>query len=183
MRRLGWVTSVGMVAAMGAASVACAQGEAPPPPPPRAGVLAQVSPRAMEPERAKAMVARLNLTEAESAAAVKAVLAKAKVRQALQDELAKLRTVANDEQATDEQITKQLDAVTAARRAYRTVARDEDQTLTAALSVRGRARCLAAGILDNGLTMMGGGRGPGGPGGGGGGMGGGNGPGPGGPPQ
>ena len=180
MRRLGWVMSVGMVAAMGAASVACAQGEAPPPPPPPAAGHAQAGPRAMDAARATAMVARLNLTEAEQAAAVKAVLAKAKARQALQDELAKLRTVANDDQATDEQITKQLDAVTAARRAYRTVARDEDQTLTAALSVRGRARCLAAGILDNGLTMMGGGRGPGGPGGGAGGPGG---PGPGGPPQ
>lgn len=121
---------------------------------------------AMSPERMKAMVDRLELGPEDRAAVEKSLPALLKARQSLQDELGKLRTVAYDPNATPEQLTAAVEKYQTARADSRRATRPELRTLTDALSPRGRARCLVAGILDNGLGLGGGmrfgGRGAGG---------------------
>jgi len=109
-------------------------------------------------ERLKAMVDRLELSAEDRAAVESKLPALLKARQTLQDELAKLRAVADDANATPEQLTQAVDKYQAARRTYRETTRTEDRALSEKLSPRGRARCLVAGILDNGLGFLRGGR-------------------------
>jgi len=173
MRRLRWVALVVAlvgVAALSAASVLYGQGGG--------GRGEGTAPRGgmgmMDPERMQAMMERLGLNEKEQAAAQKSIEAKLKARQALQDELDKLREVASGDKATEEQLTQAIAQYTKAMVKYREAVQAEDRTLSGQLSVRGRARCLGEGVLENELGMRfgrrpsgggggGGGRGPGGP--------------------
>ena len=110
----------------------------------------------------KALLDRLGFTEQELAAVQKSMEAKSKARQTLEDELGKLREVAGNDKSTDQQLRGAIDSYTEALARYRETVRTEDRSLSGRLSVRSRARCLAAGALDNGLGMGGGGRGGGG---------------------
>jgi hypothetical protein len=127
---------------------------------------------------AAAMPADLGLNEQEQAAVQANAEAKMKARQTLRESLTKLRQVAYDDQATAEQISKAIDGYAKDLKIYQEAARDADKALVRKLSPKSRARCLVAGVLDNGMNMGGRGGGgnrpgvgAGGPGGGGGGMG------------
>jgi len=129
---------------------------------------------ATDAERIKSALQQIGLSDKEQAAAEKALMAKLKARQALRDNLEKLRQVASNKQASQQQLKQALDAYTKALARYRALVQEQDRTLFAHLSLRGRASCLAAGVLDNGLGMgprtrmaaegRGGSRGRGGPG-------------------
>ncbi len=179
MRRLRWVALVVAlvgVAALSAASVLYGQGGG-------GGGGGVAPPRGgtgmMDPERMKAMMDRLGLNEKEQGAAQKSIEAKLKARQALQDELDKLREVASGDTATEQQLTQAIAQYTKAMVKYRETVQAEDRTLSGQLSVKGRARCLGEGVLENELGMRMGRRSSGG----GGGGGGGGGRAPGGPPS
>ncbi|HUT74736.1 MAG TPA: hypothetical protein VM221_07870 [Armatimonadota bacterium] len=127
-----------------------------------------------EAERAKMreqMTARMldqaGLTDAEKTAAKKALTAKARAREALTQELTKLRRTANQAKPTDKDLRAALAAYGAALTQYRKQVAATDAALVKQLSTRSRARCMSLGILDNGLGMMGrmGGGGQSGPGG------------------
>ena len=97
----------------------------------------------------------LGLSETELAATMKSVEAKLKLRQTLQEALGKLRRVADDPQATAEQLTSAVTAYTAALAKYRAEVQAEDSALAKQLSPRSQAQLLAAGIIDNGLAFTG----------------------------
>jgi hypothetical protein len=127
-----------------------------------------------EAERAKMreqMTARMldeaGLTDAEKTAAKKALTAKARAREALTQQLTKLRRTANQAKPTDKDLRAALAAYGAALTQYHKQVAATDAALVKQLSTRSRARCISLGILDNGLGMMGrmGGGGQSGPGG------------------
>ena len=128
-------------------------------------------------ERMKTQLAAYDLSADETVAAGKNMEAKFKARQALMEELGKLRQLSEDPQATNEQLTAATAAYTKAMAKYRATVQSEDSALAKKLTPRSTARLLAAGILDNGLGggRFRGGGGAGGRGGGGGGAGGGGG--------
>ncbi|MGD0112427.1 MAG: hypothetical protein ABSD48_11235 [Armatimonadota bacterium] len=137
---------------------------------------------ATDAERITSALQRIGLSDKEQAAAEKALTAKLKARQTLRDDLEKLRQVASNKQASQQQLKQAIGAYTKAMGRYQALVQEEDRALSTHLSLRGRASCLAAGVLDNAMGMgsrsRGGSGGPGGgrggPGGGGGrGMGGG----------
>jgi len=139
MKRLWWLMLVVVLVAAVAMSVVYGQGGG------RGG------PGAAGEDRTAAMMARLGLNEKEQAAVAATMLAKSAARQALQEELGKLREAAYDEKAKDEQLTQAVDRYTKAVAKYREKVQSEDRSLTGKLSAKGRARCLAEGVLDNGL--------------------------------
>ena len=110
---------------------------------------------AMDPARIRTMLERAGLNEKEQAAAQKSMEAKSKARQALQDEMDKLRLVTENSSATEEQSSQAAASYEKAMAKYREVVQTEDRTLSRELSGKGRARCLAAGIIDNGLGYSG----------------------------
>ena len=170
MRHLGWVVLVVMLIAAVAGTLLYAQGGG------GGGGGRGGGPGAgygaMELERMKMALEGLGMSREELAVAEKAVEAKFKARQSLQDELGKLREVAEDSQATEQQLTAAVEAYTKAMGRYRTAVQSEDNALAKKLSARSHARSLAAGVLDNGLggqmRRRGGAGGAGGAGGGGG---------------
>ena len=110
---------------------------------------------ATDADRIKSALQRIGLSDKEQAAAEKALTAKVKARQALRDELEKLRQVASNKQASEQQLKQAIDAYTKAMGRYRARVQEEDRALSAHLSVRARASCLGAGVLDNGVGMGG----------------------------
>jgi hypothetical protein len=118
---------------------------------------------AFDRERVQLTLELLQLSKPEIAAALKSAEAKWKARQALEEERGRLRTAGDDPQATDQQLGQALANYTKAMGSYRAAVQSEDTALAKKLSVRSRARCLAAGVLDNGLgsggRSRGGGRG------------------------
>ncbi len=115
------------------------------------------------------MLEQTDLSDQEKAAAKSALTIKYQARQTLQAEMVKLRTVADDPDATDEQLQAALTAYRAALTEYQTTLAAEDTTLVGQLSLWSQVQCMYLGILENGLGMRAmGGRGGdmGGPGGG-----------------
>lgn len=110
---------------------------------------------ATDAERIKSALQRIGLSDKEQAAAEKALTAKLNARQALRDDLDKLRQVASNKQASQQQLKQAIDAYTKAMGRYRALVQEEDLTLSTHLSLRGRVSCLAAGVLDNELGMGG----------------------------
>ena len=178
MMKSGWVALVAVLIAAVAGTVLYGQGGGAA----GRGTGAGTGAGSRELDRMKLTLELLGLSTQELAAAQKSGEAKMKARQALQEELGKLRQVADDSRATDQELTRAVGAYTKAMGRYRATVQSEDGALGKKLSARSRARCLAAGALDNGLgggSRTSGGRGRGGGGDGGGGRGGGA---PGGPP-
>jgi hypothetical protein len=177
MKKLGWVVCVLLLVAMVAGTVLYGQATGGAAGPQGAGG------PGMSRERMAVALQGLGLNEKEVAAAEKSMDAKQKARQTLQDELAKLRLVADNPSSTDQQINQAIAAYTKEMNRYRATVQAEDSALAKQLSPRSHAKALASGLLDNGIgggrVRTGGGR----PGGGmrGGGMGGGGRPG--GPPE
>jgi hypothetical protein len=100
------------------------------------------------------------LTEArligdERRAAEAAAKAKLEVRRALFTALSELRAATEDAKATDEGLAKAMATYQKALAKYRGEVAAQDKALEAELSVRSQARCLAVGILDNGMGMGG----------------------------
>jgi Spy/CpxP family protein refolding chaperone len=146
MRRAWWVALAVVLLAAVAGSVLYGQASGTAAAPaPSAGT------RPVSAERVQAMLDRLDLSAEDRAAVEKSLPVLLQAREALQEELGKLRTVADDASATSEQIAQAIDKYSTARRTYRQAARTEDRALRDKLSPRGQARCLVAGILDNGL--------------------------------
>jgi len=169
MTKVSWVAVAGLVLALAATSVMYAL--TPAPGGSAQGAVAtpvQVAqarrgerPRMSEADRAKMqeqmlerMLEQAGLTDDEKAAAKKAMKAKNDARQALAQKLGDLRGVADNPDATDQQLRDALAAYRAAMTEYRQKATAQDQALAAQLSLRSQARCIALGILDNGLGGM-----------------------------
>jgi hypothetical protein len=111
---------------------------------------------------------RAGLTDKEKAAAKKAMTAKEQARSQLRVELGKLRQVAASPKPTEKQLQDALSAYRRTLEQYRKKAAAEDAALVKQLSLKSQVRCMALGILDNGLgfgrgmgTMGGGTRGGG----------------------
>jgi hypothetical protein len=115
----------------------------------------------MRGQMVKRMLDEAGLTANEKSAATTAIKAKDKARQALADQLTSLRRAANRSHPTDKELTEALAAYRSAMARYRREVASQDAALVKQLSLRGQARLLSLGVLDNGL----GGFGPGGPGG------------------
>jgi len=167
MRQLGWVVCVVLVAAAVTGTVLYGQDGG------GGGGGTGTGPGAIDPERMKMALAAIGLSPEEAAAAGKSLEVKMKARQALTEELGKLRQVADDQQATNEQLTAATTAYTKALAKYRMTVESEDSAFAKQLSPRSYARSLVAGLVDNGLGAGrprmgggGGGHGGGGPGGG-----------------
>jgi hypothetical protein len=106
---------------------------------------------AFDRDRVQFTLELLELSKPETAAALKSAAVKWKARQALDGERGKLRASGDDLQATDKQLSQAIATYTKAMGSYRAAVNSEDTALAKKLSVRSRARCLAAGVLDNGL--------------------------------
>jgi len=108
-------------------------------------------------ERLSRTLTEAGLIGAERSAAETAAKAKLEARRELVTALEELRAATEDTKATDEKLGKAMAAYRKALGKYRGQVEVQDRALAAKLSVRSQARCLAAGILDNGLLMGGGG--------------------------
>ena len=104
------------------------------------------------------MLEQAGLTDNEKAAAKKALAAKNQARQTLTDQLTVLGAVVDKADASQNELKDALKAAYAAIGQYRKAVAAADDALVAELSVKSQARCLALGILDNGLGGMGMGR-------------------------
>jgi len=93
------------------------------------------------------------LTDAERAAAERAVNAKLDARRDLAAALGQLRRTALGQNATDDQLKSASDTYRQALAKYRSRVEAEDQGLIKQLSARSQVRCLALGVLDNGLGI------------------------------
>jgi len=152
------------------------------------GAMSPAQMEKMRQQMLERMLDQSGLSDNEKAAAKQALEVKQQARTALEDQLTKLRRVANKSNPTDQEMNGALATYRAAMDEYRAKVEAADAVLIKALSLKGQLRCMSLGILDNGLGSMG--PGAGGPGGGtpgqggpGGGPGGGQGQGPGfGPP-
>lgn len=122
------------------------------------------------PEQIDQMLAPAGLTDTERTAAVSIVRSKLNARRELTAALGQLRRVAFDQNASGQQFKQAIDDYSQALATYRSRVEAEDRGLVKQLSPKSQARCLALGVLDNGLGMIagraGGGGGRGGPGGG-----------------
>ena len=116
-------------------------------------------------EQIDSALKQAGLNDSERAAAERTMQAKMAARQELMTAFGQLRSASSDEKATDEQLKQAIDAYGQALMKHRSTVQTEDQNLVKQLSVKSRARCLAFGVLDNGLGMGGGMRGGGGGGG------------------
>jgi uncharacterized membrane protein len=101
------------------------------------------------------MLQQANLTGDEANAARKALMAKEEARQALTQELAKLRAMATQPNPSSQELEKALAVYRAALVQFRKKVEAEDAALAKQLSLASQVRCLALGILDNGLGAMG----------------------------
>jgi hypothetical protein len=133
---------------------------------------------AREQQRMNDLLLSAGLTAAERTAVEPAAKAKLEARQQLMTALTDLRAASEDTAATDAKLKQAIATYQKAAAKYRSQVEAQDKAMVAKLSVRSQARCLALGIIDNGLGMSfrragGGGGGMRGGGGGGGGMGGG----------
>jgi hypothetical protein len=171
MRQLGWVVCVVVLVAAVTGTVLYGQGGGGGG---RGGGMGMGG-GAADLERMKTALLAYDLSKEETDAAGRNMEAKLKARQALMEELTKLRQTGEDPQATEAQLTAATAAYMKALTKYRTTMQSEDSALAKKLTPRSHARLLAAGILDNGLGggRFRGGRGGGGAGGAGGGGGGG----------
>ena len=113
-------------------------------------------------EQMDSALKQAGLNDSERAAAERAVKTKMDARQELTTAFGQLRRTNSDAKATDEQLKQAVDAYGQALTKYRNAVQTEDQNLVKQLSVKSHARCLALGVLDNGLGMGGGMRGGGG---------------------
>jgi len=151
--RSAWV--VAAIAAL-SVSVAFAQGGRRAGVPPRAP-RERGGPRAEEGAAAfDAALEKLGLTAKERTAAKESVEKKRAAHQELQGELGKLQAVVGDPKATDQSLQRTISAYrTAMARAEQKMAA-ADRELAGKLSVKSQAKCLAFGLLDNGLGRGGG---------------------------
>ena len=101
------------------------------------------------------MLEQANLTEKEKTAAKKNMEAKDQARQALSDDLTKLRRTANKANPSNTELQNALTAYRAAMAKYRKQVEAADQSLIKQLSLKAQVRCMSLGILDNGLGRMG----------------------------
>jgi hypothetical protein len=106
-----------------------------------------------EQQRMNDMLAQAGLSEAERIAAEGAVGAKLAARRELTTALTELRNTAEDQKATEAKLKQAIAAYEKALAKYRGQVEAQDRAMVAKLSVRGHARCLALGILDNGVGM------------------------------
>jgi len=102
---------------------------------------------------------KAGLTETERAAVTAALEKKRAAHRGLRPELEKLRKAADDPESTEARLRSAMTAYRAAMKRVEKEFQDADRQLAAKLSVKSQARCLAMGILDNGLGR-GGGMGP-----------------------
>jgi Spy/CpxP family protein refolding chaperone len=98
---------------------------------------------------------RINLTAEEKAATEKAVRAKMDAMMNLSRELETLSAVAQNEKATDAELTAALKKYDAAVAAYRNKVKAIDTQLSKAVSLRARVALTTVGVLDNGLGFGG----------------------------
>ena len=112
-------------------------------------------PAAREEERIGQALTEARLIGAERAAAEAAVKAKYEARRELMTALGELRAVTDDAKATDDKLKQAAATYQKELAKYRAAVEAQDKALVAKLSVRSQARCLAVGILDNGMGMMG----------------------------
>jgi hypothetical protein len=164
MRRVRLVAPLAVVLVLAAASVLCAQmGEGGRGRGGGRGAAPSARGGGSDAERIAGLLDALGLAAGERAAAEKTITAKMKARQALRQELEKLRATAADKQASQRELTRAFDQYSKVMARYHTAIRNEDRALAARLSARGRTVCLAAGVLDNAMGMgsrtRGGGRG------------------------
>ena len=118
------------------------------------------------------MLERLQLNEADRAAAKETWMAKNTARTALREKVDRLREVADNAQSSDADVTKALSEFATAYGTYAKTIAEADAKLVKKISLRTRAKLTASGILENGVGFGGGFRGggfgrPGGSGGGG----------------
>jgi hypothetical protein len=106
-------------------------------------------------EMMERMVDQSDLSAKEKAAAKQALKAKAQARRPLEDELTRLRRVANKSKPSDKELKDALAAYRSALAGYRKKVEAADGALVKRLSLKGQLRCLSLGILDNGLGPMG----------------------------
>lgn len=121
----------------------------------RARGSARLDPAAFEQERVSAALTRAGLIGAERAAAEAALKAKQEARRQLMSALEELRSVAEDPKASEAKLKEAIAAYQQQLAKYRATVEAEDKALVAKLSVRSHARCLAVGILDNGIGLSG----------------------------
>ncbi len=141
--------------------------------PPRAE-RGQGGPRAEEGAKAYAALEKLGLTAKERAAVKDAMEERRAAHQELRRELGKLQEAVADPKATDQSLQRAMSSYRTAMERARQKTQAADRDLAGKLSVKSQAKCLALGLLDNGLGRGGGmGRRGGGGGRGGGGRGGG----------
>ena len=171
MRKLGWAAVVVVVVALAVTAMAYAPARTAPGPvqvaqgPGGGGPGGQMS----EADRAKMrdqmidrMLGQAGLNDTEKAGAKRALKAKDEARRLLSAALDKLRGVANASNSSNAQLQNALTAYRTALALYRKKTADADAALANQLSLRSHARCLALGILDNGLGFGGGRMGGGG---------------------
>ena len=106
-------------------------------------------------ERLSRALTEARLIGDERSAAEAAVKAKLEARRALFTALRELRATTEDTKATDAGLTQAMAAYRKALTKYQGEVAAQDKALEAKLSVRNRVRCLAVGILDNGMGMGG----------------------------
>ena len=121
----------------------------------RGGAAARPDSAARDLERMSRALTEAGLTGSERSAAESALRAKLEARRELMTALAELRSVSEDTKATDDKLKQAIAVYQKALTKYRGEVAAQDKALEAKLSVRSRARCLAVGILDNGMGMGG----------------------------
>jgi len=183
MRRLGWMTLVVLALALTATALAYAQaratqGTAPAaaagpvqmaqapqgggPPMGRRSQMSDAERAQMRAQMLERVLELAGLSAKEKAAAKKALTAKEQARRGLASELVNLERAATSARPSDRQLQ---DALSSCRRAvaqYHKKVAAEDAALVKQLSLKSQARCMALGILDNGLGFAGGRMGMGG---------------------
>jgi transcription initiation factor TFIIIB Brf1 subunit/transcription initiation factor TFIIB len=102
------------------------------------------------------LLTQAGLSSSESSAAEAAIRAKLEARRQLALALVELRRVADDKSVPSSQLKQAMAAYRKALRKYRERVATEDRSLEGKLSLASQVRCLALGILDNGLGMGGG---------------------------
>ncbi len=98
---------------------------------------------------------RMQLSDAERAAAKETWMAKNTARTALMEKVGLLREVSDNPQSSDADVTKALNDFAAAYAAYAKTVAEADGKLVKKITLRTRARLTAAGILENGVGFGG----------------------------
>jgi len=126
----------------------------------RPGAMNPAEMEKMRQQMLERMLDESGLTAKEQAAAKETLMVKQQARRTLEDELTKLRRLANKSKPTDQELKDALAAYRAAMAKYRAKVEKADAGLIKQLSLKGQVRCMSLGVLDNGLGPMGPGRGP-----------------------